>query len=88
MTDLKVLTLIALLALLLLLYNNTCTCNARVPFKGLMSKHTQSYLIISALHRLQVVGCMPPPVSSAVILTKAVGGNEVKNTSLYFVYPL
>ena len=86
MTDLKVLTLIALLALLLLLYNNTC--NVRVPFKGLMSKHTQSYLIISAVHRLQVVGCMPPPVSSAVILTKAVGGNEVKNTSLYFVYPL
>lgn len=27
-------------------------------------------------YRLQVVGCMPPPVSSAVILTKAVGGNE------------
>lgn len=27
-------------------------------------------------HRLHVVGCMPPPVSSAVILTKAVGGNE------------
>ena len=27
--------------------------------------------------RLLVVGCMPPPVSSAVILTKAVGGNEV-----------
>ena len=26
--------------------------------------------------RLHVVGCMPPPVSSAVILTKAVGGNE------------
>ncbi|NWR55696.1 NTCP7 protein, partial [Bucorvus abyssinicus] len=25
---------------------------------------------------LQTVGCMPPPVSSAVILTKAVGGNE------------
>ena len=25
---------------------------------------------------LLVVGCMPPPVSSAVILTKAVGGNE------------
>lgn len=25
---------------------------------------------------LRVVGCMPPPVSSAVILTKAVGGNE------------
>nr|XP_015200193.1 PREDICTED: sodium/bile acid cotransporter 7 isoform X2 [Lepisosteus oculatus] len=26
---------------------------------------------------LQTVGCMPPPVSSAVILTKAVGGNEI-----------
>lgn len=25
---------------------------------------------------LRVVGCMPPPVSSAVILTKAVGGND------------
>ena len=23
-----------------------------------------------------MVGCMPPPVSSAVILTKAVGGND------------
>ncbi|KAM5229940.1 sodium/bile acid cotransporter 7 isoform 6-T7 [Hipposideros larvatus] len=29
------------------------------------------------LKGLQTVGCMPPPVSSAVILTKAVGGNEV-----------
>ncbi|XP_064636814.1 sodium/bile acid cotransporter 7-like [Lineus longissimus] len=28
------------------------------------------------LKGLQVVGCMPPPVSSAVILTKTVGGNE------------
>nr|XP_039264669.1 sodium/bile acid cotransporter 7-like [Styela clava] len=28
------------------------------------------------LKGLQVVGCMPPPVSSAVILTKSVGGNE------------
>ncbi|XP_032812255.1 sodium/bile acid cotransporter 7 [Petromyzon marinus] len=28
------------------------------------------------LQGLQVVACMPPPVSSAVILTKAVGGNE------------
>ena len=26
--------------------------------------------------RLQVMACMPPPVSSAVILTRAVGGNE------------
>ena len=25
---------------------------------------------------MHVVGCMPPPVSSAVILTKAVGGND------------
>lgn len=30
----------------------------------------------SFLQGLHVVGCMPPPVSSAVILTKAVGGNE------------
>ncbi|MBN3297164.1 NTCP7 protein, partial [Amia calva] len=30
------------------------------------------------LQGLQTVGCMPPPVSSAVILTKAVGGNEVR----------
>uniref|UniRef100_A0A674MYJ1 Sodium/bile acid cotransporter n=1 Tax=Takifugu rubripes TaxID=31033 RepID=A0A674MYJ1_TAKRU len=29
-----------------------------------------------SLPRLQTVSCMPPPVSSAVILTKAVGGNE------------
>lgn len=28
------------------------------------------------LKGILVVGCMPPPVSSAVILTKAVGGNE------------
>lgn len=28
------------------------------------------------LRGLQTVSCMPPPVSSAVILTKAVGGNE------------
>uniref|UniRef100_A0A8C9NNM5 Solute carrier family 10 member 7 n=1 Tax=Serinus canaria TaxID=9135 RepID=A0A8C9NNM5_SERCA len=35
------------------------------------------------LKGLQTVGCMPPPVSSAVILTKAVGGNEV---SLLFGY--
>ena len=27
-------------------------------------------------HSLHVVGCMPPPVSTAVILTKAVGGND------------
>ncbi|TEA34793.1 hypothetical protein DBR06_SOUSAS11910016 [Sousa chinensis] len=31
------------------------------------------------LKGLQTVGCMPPPVSSAVILTKAVGGNEVSH---------
>uniref|UniRef100_A0A452DWT9 Sodium/bile acid cotransporter n=2 Tax=Pecora TaxID=35500 RepID=A0A452DWT9_CAPHI len=30
------------------------------------------------LKGLQTVGCMPPPVSSAVILTKAVGGNELE----------
>uniref|UniRef100_A0AC11E7E9 Uncharacterized protein n=1 Tax=Ovis aries TaxID=9940 RepID=A0AC11E7E9_SHEEP len=30
------------------------------------------------LKGLQTVGCMPPPVSSAVILTKAVGGNEAR----------
>jgi hypothetical protein len=34
------------------------------------------YIQILTLSRLQVVGCMPPPVSSAVILTKTVGGNE------------
>ena len=28
--------------------------------------------------RLTLLSCMPPPVSSAVILTKAVGGNEVR----------
>lgn len=33
--------------------------------------------------RLQTVACMPPPVSSAVILTKAVGGNEVKKLQNY-----
>ncbi|MEQ2159072.1 hypothetical protein GOODEAATRI_018800 [Goodea atripinnis] len=33
--------------------------------------------ILLSLPRLQTVSCMPPPVSSAVILTKAVGGNEV-----------
>uniref|UniRef100_A0A4W4DR34 Sodium/bile acid cotransporter n=1 Tax=Electrophorus electricus TaxID=8005 RepID=A0A4W4DR34_ELEEL len=32
------------------------------------------------LKGLLTVGCMPPPVSSAVILTKAVGGNEVDDT--------
>ncbi|EPQ06883.1 Sodium/bile acid cotransporter 7 [Myotis brandtii] len=32
------------------------------------------------LKGLQTVGCMPPPVSSAVILTKAVGGNELSVT--------
>uniref|UniRef100_A0A3P8V0D7 Sodium/bile acid cotransporter n=1 Tax=Cynoglossus semilaevis TaxID=244447 RepID=A0A3P8V0D7_CYNSE len=30
---------------------------------------------------LQTVSCMPPPVSSAVILTKAVGGNELGSSS-------
>ncbi|XP_058855446.1 sodium/bile acid cotransporter 7 isoform X4 [Acipenser ruthenus] len=33
------------------------------------------------LKGLQTVGCMPPPVSSAVILTKAVGGNEAQPTA-------
>ncbi|XP_072873764.1 sodium/bile acid cotransporter 7 isoform X5 [Chlorocebus sabaeus] len=33
------------------------------------------------LKGLQTVGCMPPPVSSAVILTKAVGGNERKGVA-------
>jgi len=31
------------------------------------------------LNGFLVTSCMPPPVSSAVILTKAVGGNEVNN---------
>uniref|UniRef100_W5KD57 Sodium/bile acid cotransporter n=1 Tax=Astyanax mexicanus TaxID=7994 RepID=W5KD57_ASTMX len=35
------------------------------------------------LKGLQTVGCMPPPVSSAVILTKAVGGNEVRERNPY-----
>ncbi|XP_036096289.1 sodium/bile acid cotransporter 7 isoform X4 [Molossus molossus] len=34
------------------------------------------------LKGLQTVGCMPPPVSSAVILTKAVGGNENRTCQL------
>lgn len=38
--------------------------------------------LLSVVFSLQTVGCMPPPVSSAVILTKAVGGNEV---SFHFV---
>ncbi|XP_068125841.1 sodium/bile acid cotransporter 7 isoform X2 [Hyperolius riggenbachi] len=33
------------------------------------------------LKGLQTVSCMPPPVSSAVILTKAVGGNEKSHLS-------
>uniref|UniRef100_A0A3Q3FYZ0 Sodium/bile acid cotransporter n=1 Tax=Labrus bergylta TaxID=56723 RepID=A0A3Q3FYZ0_9LABR len=33
------------------------------------------------LRGLQTVSCMPPPVSSAVILTKAVGGNELGSSS-------
>lgn len=49
----------------------------------LLSYHPLLFLILLFilflwLSRLQTVGCMPPPVSSAVILTKAVGGNEVK----------
>lgn len=34
-------------------------------------------MFLFVVFSLQTVGCMPPPVSSAVILTKAVGGNEV-----------
>lgn len=42
------------------------------------SCYNNYYVKHSVFHlcRLQVVGCMPPPVSSAVILTKAVGGND------------
>ncbi|XP_055406382.1 sodium/bile acid cotransporter 7 isoform X13 [Bubalus kerabau] len=36
------------------------------------------------LKGLQTVGCMPPPVSSAVILTKAVGGNEPQLLHMFF----
>ncbi|XP_039606149.1 sodium/bile acid cotransporter 7-like isoform X1 [Polypterus senegalus] len=36
------------------------------------------------LKGLQTVGCMPPPVSSAVILTKAVGGNELGYLLIYW----
>uniref|UniRef100_A0A5F9CLV7 Solute carrier family 10 member 7 n=1 Tax=Oryctolagus cuniculus TaxID=9986 RepID=A0A5F9CLV7_RABIT len=39
------------------------------------------------LKGLQTVGCMPPPVSSAVILTKAVGGNEVHSAAESPVLP-
>ena len=44
------------------------------------SCHTHTHHTHTHTHtpRLHVVGCMPPPVSSAVILTKAVGGNEVR----------
>ncbi|XP_013405194.1 sodium/bile acid cotransporter 7-like, partial [Lingula anatina] len=38
----------------------------------LENSHLEEWL----LKGLMVVGCMPPPVSSAVILTKTVGGNE------------
>ncbi|MEQ2231372.1 hypothetical protein ILYODFUR_038905 [Ilyodon furcidens] len=38
--------------------------------------HQFILFILLSLPRLQTVSCMPPPVSSAVILTKAVGGNE------------
>ena len=34
------------------------------------------WYIISFFFRFITLSCMPPPVSSAVILTKAVGGNE------------
>lgn len=41
------------------------------------SKYYILCVCVSLSLSLQTVGCMPPPVSSAVILTKAVGGNEV-----------
>lgn len=41
--------------------------------KTMAATHIVDAIFLSGLH---VVGCMPPPVSSAVILTKAVGGNE------------
>ncbi|XP_035682414.1 sodium/bile acid cotransporter 7-A-like [Branchiostoma floridae] len=47
-------------------------CLIRVLIKGLQYSPINPWL----LKGLMVVGCMPPPVSSAVILTKAVGGNE------------
>ena len=43
-------------------------------FKSVLAKVTS--LDPWLLSGLTVVSCMPPPVSSAVILTKAVGGNE------------
>jgi predicted Na+-dependent transporter len=35
-----------------------------------------AFNLLKTFCRLITVGCMPPPVSSAVILTKSVGGNE------------
>lgn len=46
---------------------------------------TLLFILFLWLSRLQTVGCMPPPVSSAVILTKAVGGNEVKEPDTLFL---
>ncbi len=60
----------------------TCTCPSIILVLRLWcscnSRHYPS-VTPSFPHRLHTVGCMPPPVSSAVILTKAVGGNEVRS---------
>ena len=45
-------------------------------FKGLVGVLASAGLPAPLLTGLQVVSCMPPPVSSAVILTKACEGNE------------
>ncbi|PWA23989.1 hypothetical protein CCH79_00018632 [Gambusia affinis] len=42
----------------------------------LLKGYSLTLFLLLSLPRLQTVSCMPPPVSSAVILTKAVGGNE------------
>lgn len=44
-----------------------------VIIANLLSTSTFDELLLEGL---KVLGCMPPPVSSAVILTRAVGGNE------------
>ena len=38
--------------------------------------HVKILWYIISFFRFITLSCMPPPVSSAVILTKAVGGNE------------
>ncbi len=43
-------------------------------------------VLLFTIFRLQTVACMPPPVSSAVILTKAVGGNEVNKYMIKLLY--